>query len=59
MSIRAPRMHGATFGEATISEGGRRLLAGRLTRLSERQVRDLFEGARFADFADAVWKRDE
>jgi hypothetical protein len=53
VSIRAPRMHGATFGEATISEGGRRLLAGRLTRLSERQVSDLFEGARFADFEGA------
>ncbi len=53
VSIRAPRMHGATFGEAEISEGGRRLLAERLRRLSERQVRDLFEGARFADYEGA------
>jgi hypothetical protein len=53
VNIRAPRLHGATFGEATISEGGRRLLAERLSALSEQQVRDLFEGARFADFEGA------
>jgi hypothetical protein len=53
VSIRSPRLHGATFGEAEISEGGRRLLAERLTRLRERQIRDLFEGARFAEFEDA------
>jgi hypothetical protein len=53
VTIRAPRLHGATFGEATISEGGRRLLAERLGRLQEQQVRDLFEGARFADFEGA------
>jgi hypothetical protein len=53
VSIRSPALHGATFGEATISEGGRRLLAERLSRLRDEQVRDLFEGARFADFEDA------
>jgi len=47
--IEKPRFHGATFGEATISESGRALLAGLLTQLQERQIRDLFEGARFPD----------
>ena len=53
VSIRSPRLHGATFGEAVISEGGRRLFADRVSRLREQQVRDLFEGARFADFEGA------
>jgi hypothetical protein len=53
VAIDSPLLHGATFGEATISEAGRRFLAERLGRLSEGQIRDLFEGARFADYAEA------
>jgi hypothetical protein len=53
VAIDSPPLHGATFGEATISEAGRIFLAERLGRLSEGQIRDLFEGARFADYAQA------
>lgn len=53
VTIDSPPLHGATFGEATISEPGRQLLAERLGQLSESQIRDLFEGARFADYQDA------
>jgi hypothetical protein len=53
VSIRSAWRHRATFGEASISESGRRFLAQRLEQLSERQVRDLFEGARFADYVEA------
>ena len=42
---------GATFRPVRVSEAGRRLLGDRLKRLSERQVRDLFTGARFAEYA--------
>lgn len=41
---------GATFSPVRISEDGRRLLAERMRRLSERQIRDLFSGARFAQY---------
>jgi hypothetical protein len=41
---------GATFSPVRISEDGRRLLAERMRRLSEGQIRDLFSGARFAQF---------
>jgi hypothetical protein len=41
---------GATFTNVRITEAGRRFLADRLGRLSERQIRDLFTGARFAEF---------
>jgi hypothetical protein len=37
---------GATFLERRISEEGRRLLLGLLEQLSDRQLRDLFEGSR-------------
>ena len=50
VSIKSPPLHGATFGEATIAETGRRFLAERLSALSERQIRDLFEGSGFARF---------
>ena len=38
---------GATFAPVTITEGGRRLLASLLGQLSDRQLTDLFTGARF------------
>lgn len=38
---------GATFSPATITEDGRRFLAGHLSRLSDAQLTDLFESARF------------
>jgi hypothetical protein len=41
---------GATFGEAQITESGRRFLGGLLTQLSHRQIVALFRGARFADY---------
>jgi hypothetical protein len=53
VAIDAPLLHGATFGEATITESGRRFLAGRLRRLTRSQIRDLFEGSHFADFEGA------
>ena len=42
---------GGTFPDATISEAGRQLIAGQLAALTERQVTDLFTGARFSEFA--------
>ena len=53
VSIRSPRLHGATFEEATISEAGRLFLARRLARLDRSQIRELFEGARFDKYEDA------
>jgi len=47
--ISSPALVGATFGEATISETGRRFLVDRLRRIPPGEIRDLFEGARFAD----------
>jgi hypothetical protein len=40
---------GGTFPDARISEGGRRLLAVRLQRLSTARIRSIFEYARFSD----------
>jgi hypothetical protein len=53
VEIDSPALHGATFGEATISEAGRLFLLERLGRIPESGIRDLFEGARFADYEDA------
>lgn len=53
VGIDSPPLGGATFGEATISEPGRQFLAERLGQLSEIQIRDLFEGSRFADYQEA------
>lgn len=39
--------HGATFKPVKISDGGRRLLGGLLSQLSDAQLRDLFTSARF------------
>ena len=54
VGIKSPRLHGASFGEVQISESGRRFLADRLAALSAQQAQDLFEGAWFADYADAA-----
>ena len=40
---------GATYGEARISEEGRRFLADMLAKLSDRQLTDLFTSSRFDD----------
>jgi hypothetical protein len=53
VEIDSPALHGATFGEATISESGRRFLVERLARIPESEIRDLFEGARFAEYEEA------
>jgi hypothetical protein len=50
VNIDSPMLHGATFGTATITESGRRFLVERLKRLPPGAVRDLFEGAGFADY---------
>ncbi|MGH9176448.1 MAG: hypothetical protein ACRD1H_18910, partial [Vicinamibacterales bacterium] len=39
--------NGATFAKTTVSEAGRQLLGKLLTELSDRQLSDLFSGARF------------
>lgn len=49
VSMRGFPYGGGTFPDARISEAGRRLLAGRLRRLSAPQIRALFEYARFSD----------
>jgi hypothetical protein len=53
VKLDAPPLAGATFGEAVISERGRQYLARRLARLTPKEVRDVFEGAHFADGAGA------
>jgi hypothetical protein len=44
---------GSTFPDTRISEAGRQFLASRLKKLSSRQIRELFEGARFAAYPHA------
>ena len=44
--MRALPYEGSTFPDWQISEDGRQFLAWRLGRLSARQIRELFEGAR-------------
>jgi hypothetical protein len=48
-SMRQLPFNGATYGQARISEEGRRLLANSLVKLSDRQLTDLFTSARFDD----------
>lgn len=48
-SMRELPFDGATFGEVQISDEGRRFLAGLLTRLTDRQLTDLFTTSRFDD----------
>ena len=42
-----PKSLTGTLENPVISEPGRRFLAGLLTRLTDRQMRDLFQTARF------------
>ena len=44
-----PKSLTGTLENPVISEAGRRFLAGLLTRLSENQIRDMFQAARFPD----------
>ena len=53
VSMRSLPYGGSSFPDARISEDGRAFLASRLTQLTTQQVRDLFEGARFAEFPHA------
>ena len=53
VSIKSPRLHGASFGETTITEAGRRLLADRLAQLSPAQMEALFAGALVSEFDGA------
>jgi hypothetical protein len=57
VSMHAWARGGSGFPDTRISEEGRQFLATRLSRLSARQIRELFEGARFpqanADAKDA------
>jgi hypothetical protein len=50
VSMKDQPYQGATFGEARISEAGRRLLADELRQLSRAQVRALFVAARFPEY---------
>jgi hypothetical protein len=47
VSMRSLPYDGATFKNVRISDGGRRFLASLLEQLSDRQLADLFAGARF------------
>lgn len=49
ISMRGLPFGGATFGQARISEPGRRFAARLLTQLSDTQLTDLFTNARFAE----------
>src|SRR5262249_28379132 len=51
VSMKGLPYQGATFVDARIGEAGRRLLADELRQLSPAQVRALFAGARFSEFA--------
>lgn len=48
VSMQTLPYNGATFGTVTITEAGRRFAAELLSQLTEQQLTDLFEGARFA-----------
>jgi hypothetical protein len=48
-SMRDMPYHGATYGRARISEVGRRFVADMLSKLSDRQLTDLFTSSRFDD----------
>jgi len=49
VSMKAMPYYGGTFEDVAISEGGRRLLAGRLRQLSPKQIKTLFAAAGLDD----------
>jgi hypothetical protein len=49
VSMKGLPYDGATFPDARISEGGRRLIADRLSQLTHDQIRGLFTAAGFRD----------
>ena len=49
--------HGATFQPVKISEAGRRHLAGLLSQLSDQQLHDLFQSARFEHVSGMLGNR--
>jgi hypothetical protein len=55
VSMRRLPFLGATFPDAAISEGGRRLIASLLGAMSEQQIAELFSGARFGPFEQGRW----
>jgi hypothetical protein len=56
-SMRELPYNGATYGEARISEAGRRFVADMLTKLSDRQLTDLFTSSRFDDALGLLRRR--
>jgi hypothetical protein len=54
VSMRSMPDGGSTFPDVRISEEGRQFLADRLRRLSLKQIRDLFEGARVSQYQGGV-----
>jgi hypothetical protein len=55
VSMRHLPFLGATFVDTEISEDGRALLARLLTAMSDRQIADLFAGARFGPYERGRW----
>jgi hypothetical protein len=52
VSMHSLPYEGSTFPDITISESGRAFLAARLRQLTQKQVRDLFEGARLSSYSN-------
>ena len=55
VSMRHLPFLGATFPDSQISEEGRRILARLLTAMSDRQIAELFAGARFREYEKGRW----
>lgn len=49
LSMRDLPFEGATFGQATVTEAGRRFIGNLLSQLSDQQLAELFTHARFAE----------
>jgi hypothetical protein len=54
VGVDSPRFHRATFGDAVITESGRRFLARRLARLTVDQIRATFNDAGFASLEETA-----
>ncbi len=52
VAIKSPRLHGATFDQTAISEGGRKMLSDLLVQLSPAQLEALFTGVLVQEYAD-------